>query len=83
MLIILPVPILYGFLEALIVTEHNDLVVTTTSIYPVGTSFNELPSPIIRYSIMIWENCHERLLFIKYSANLRFRSTPIKYVLSG
>lgn len=53
MLIILPVPILYGFLEALIVTEHNDLVVTTTSIYPVGTSFNELPSPIIRYSIMI------------------------------
>lgn len=65
------------------VTEHNDLVVITTSIYPIGISFKELPSPIIRYSIMIWENCHERLLFIKYSANFRFRSTPIKCVFSG
>lgn len=54
MLINLSVPILYGFLvDCNDVTEHNDLVVTTTSIYPVGISFKELPSPIIRYSIMI------------------------------
>ena len=65
------------------ITEHNDLVVTTASTYPVGTSLRQVPSPTIKRSIMICENCQERFPFIRYSGSLRFRSTPIKRVLSG